>query len=90
MLLQKNAAQTITGKVIGDAQKPLEGALISLLKAKDSSLVKTTLSEADGSFDFINVKDNTYIVSVNLLGYKNYVSEQVILIADPDKVGRGV
>jgi hypothetical protein len=67
LLVQKNTAQTITGKVVDSAQKPLDGALISLLKAQDSSLVKTTLTEADGSFDFINVKDNTYLVSVNLL-----------------------
>jgi outer membrane receptor protein involved in Fe transport len=77
--LQQNNAQSLTGKVVDTNQKPLDGALVSLLKAQDSSLVKTTLTEADGAFEFLNLKDNTYLVSVNLLGFKNYVTDKIVL-----------
>ena len=46
----------ITGVIQASGQKPLEGAVVSLLKAKDSTFVKAAVSEANGQFELLNIK----------------------------------
>jgi hypothetical protein len=76
-------AQTQSGKISGlildNARKPLDGATVILLSAKDSAVVSTQLSNHDGSFNFQNLKDNVYLVKVSYVGYKNYRSGTIIL-----------
>ena len=57
-------AQTgkISGEVLGSNKKAIEGAVVSLLKSKDSSFVKASISEADGKFEFVNLKEETYLL----------------------------
>ncbi|MFC0514282.1 outer membrane beta-barrel protein [Mucilaginibacter angelicae] len=68
----------ISGTVLDDAKKPLDGATVTLLVAKDSAVVSTLLANKDGSFTFQNLKDNTYIIKATYIGYKSYRSEPVI------------
>jgi hypothetical protein len=70
-------AAKISGTITDDAKKPVDGATVILLAAKDSVVVKTELSNADGSFTFQNLKDNTYIIKVTCMGYKSYRSDVV-------------
>ncbi|HTK19028.1 MAG TPA: carboxypeptidase-like regulatory domain-containing protein, partial [Mucilaginibacter sp.] len=74
-------AQTTGGKISGtildDTKKPLDGATVILLVAKDSSVVSNQLANPDGSFAFQNVKDNTYLIKVTYIGYKNYTSSNI-------------
>jgi hypothetical protein len=76
-------AQTTNGKISGtvldDSKKPLDGATVILLAAKDSTAVGTQLAKLDGSFAFQNLKNNTYIIKVTFIGYKNYLSVPVAL-----------
>jgi len=69
----------ISGAVLDEARKPLDGATVILLTAKDSVVVGTKLANPDGSFTFQNLKDNTYIVKVTYIGYKNYKSDPVLV-----------
>ncbi|MDB4903723.1 MAG: TonB-dependent receptor [Mucilaginibacter sp.] len=69
----------ISGSVLDDAKKPLDGATVILLVAKDSSLVSTQLVNPDGSFTFQNLKDDTYLIKATYVGYKNYRSGDVIV-----------
>lgn len=69
----------ISGMVLDDAKKPLDGATVTLLIAKDSTVVSTLLTRPDGSFVFQNLKDETYLVKATYIGYKNYRSSPVIL-----------
>lgn len=62
-----------------DAKKPLDGATVILLIAKDSSIVSSQLVNPDGSFAFQNLKDNTYLVKATYIGYKNYRSGNIIV-----------
>ena len=84
-LLQSNftQAQTTAGKISGtvldDTKKPLDGATVILLASKDSSVISNQLANPDGSFAFQNVKDNTYIIKVTYIGYKNYKSDNITL-----------
>ena len=69
----------ISGSVLDNAKKTLDGATVILLVAKDSSLVSTQLVKPDGSFAFENLKDNTYLIKGTYIGYRNYLSGAVIV-----------
>lgn len=63
-------AQTISGKVTDEKQKPVRSATILLLKQSDSSLVRSLLSDKDGNFAFLNVGPGKYLVKVDLISHK--------------------
>lgn len=65
---QQASKDLVSGKVNG-AGKPAESALISLLNAKDSSLVKSTVSDKEGNFGLNPTKNGDYLLSANLVGY---------------------
>jgi iron complex outermembrane recepter protein len=66
-------AQTGTGKVsgkVGDAnQATLNSASISLLKAKDSSVIKMSVANKEGRFEFENVPAGKYLLSATAVGH---------------------
>ena len=74
-------AQT-TGKINGTIkdggdQKIIDAASISLLKAKDSSLVKVSVTDKDGNFVFENVKEGSYILLASSTGHAKTYSAPV-------------
>jgi hypothetical protein len=72
-------AQSIKGKITDETNAPLDAAVISLLSVKDKSLVKTTLSEADGSFLLEQIKANDYLIQVSNVGFMPYESEKITI-----------
>ena len=57
----------------GGNQKIIDAATVSLLKAKDSSLVKAAITDLSGNFSFENVKNGTYLVRATSIGHsKSY------------------
>lgn len=75
----QNTAGRISGTVLSDSKKPLDGATVLLLVAKDSVMAGTQLSNPDGSFSFQQLKNGTYFVKITYVGYKNYGSPPVVL-----------
>jgi hypothetical protein len=75
----QTAGGKISGSVLDDAKKPLDGATVILLIAKDSTVVSTQLAKPDGSFAFQNLKDNTYQIKATYIGYKNYRIDNVLV-----------
>ena len=63
-------AQQISGKIQDQDGKVLAGSTISLLKAKDSSVAKLSISNNDGRFSFDGIKAGRYLVSASHVGYK--------------------
>ena len=64
----------IAGAVTDNSGKALGAATVSLLQAKDSSLVKAAISDASGKFE-IGVKVNgSYLLSYSLVSFKNTYS----------------
>jgi hypothetical protein len=66
------SAQTtarVSGSVSDEQKKPVSAATISLLKAKDSSLVKLAVSDKAGQFEFVAIKDGAYLLSVSSVGF---------------------
>ncbi|HEY8929077.1 MAG TPA: outer membrane beta-barrel protein [Mucilaginibacter sp.] len=72
-------AGKISGKILDESKKPLDGATVILLAAKDSAVVSTQLANQDGSFAFQNLKDDTYLIKASYIGYKNFISGNVIV-----------
>lgn len=64
---------TVSGTVAYHG-KAIESASVTLLKAKDSSLVKAAVTDKYGAFVFEKVGDGAYLISINSLGYQRYFS----------------
>jgi iron complex outermembrane receptor protein len=65
----------ITGTLVNEQNKPVEFATVSLLRAKDSSLVKGALGSLDGVYFFERVNPGTYIVKATVVGYNKGLSK---------------
>ena len=68
-----------SGKISGNIkdggnQKIIDAATISLIKAKDSGLVKAIFADKDGNFQFENVKDGNYLVLATSVGHSKTYS----------------
>lgn len=74
LLNVKGFSQTISGKVQEDDKKVLPLVNVLLLKAKDSSLVKGTVTDASGSYTIENVHPGNYLLTASRVGYKQEYS----------------
>lgn len=54
-----------------------EQPVLNLLTLKDSVLVKTTLLDTSGKFDFSQLKDGTYLLNITHIGYQPYYSKPI-------------
>src|SRR5438477_10461251 len=72
-------AQTKTGKINGTVidgnAKTIESSTITLLYSKDSSVVKMSFVDKNGHFEFENIPEGKYLVSVSAVGHEKGYSE---------------
>jgi iron complex outermembrane recepter protein len=73
----QNPTAKLSGKVGDTKQAAISSATISLLRAKDSSVVKMSVSGADGRYEFDNLPQGSYIVVVSAVGYEKSYSKQL-------------
>jgi iron complex outermembrane recepter protein len=59
----------ISGIVKDETQKAILSATVSLLKVKDSAIIKFTATNKNGEYEFSNIKEGSYILSVTNVGY---------------------
>src|SRR3954453_11102045 len=86
-------AQSQTGKINGVVKsadnKPLESATLSLLKAKDSSLVKIAIADKTGNYRFENIHYGTYLLQAEAIGYQKNISKALQISAAKPSVTAG-
>ncbi len=70
-------AGKISGKIESTNKKIPEPIVVSLLLA-DKSLLKTEISQADGSFKFDNIKGGNYLISIDDPAFKMYISQPIV------------
>jgi iron complex outermembrane recepter protein len=58
-------------KVTDNNNKPLQSVTVSLLQAKDSSLVKAAVTTAEGTFEFTSVKEGSFLLSYTQAGFES-------------------
>lgn len=81
----------ITGMIKdGGNQKVIDAASISLLKSQDSSLVKTSLTNKDGSFSFENLKEGKYLVMASSIGHSKVYSMPMEVTATAPEANAGI
>ncbi len=81
----------VTGSIKdGGNQKVIDAASVSLLNAKDSSLVKTAVADKNGNFSFENLKDGNYLVMATSLGHTKSYSKSFSLSSSQSTVALDV
>ncbi len=71
----KAQSNTIKASLIDDTdRKPLKAATVSLLLRRDSSLVKTTVSDSSGDFSFTDLALDSFILKAEAVGYQDYLA----------------
>lgn len=68
-VLAAHAQTDITIHLSGEAGKPLAGATVHLLRARDSSLLKLQVADNEGKARFNALPNGAYIAKVNSVGY---------------------
>jgi Outer membrane protein beta-barrel family/Carboxypeptidase regulatory-like domain/TonB-dependent Receptor Plug Domain len=69
LLVSAANAQQVSGVVKDQQGKGLDKSTISLLRAKDSSVVKLSVTKDDGRYSIIAVQPGNYLVSASHVGY---------------------
>lgn len=72
----------ITGQITDHKGKIVEFATITLLQAKDSSLVKGALADANGTFEFEKIKFGSYLIAISQLGYQKFYTPKFSLSSE--------
>src|SRR5579871_1360875 len=75
----QNQQGKISGIVSDESKKPIESATISILKAADSTVAKTAVSDKTGKFQIENINQGKYLVSVSAVGHTTFYSAVVEL-----------
>ena len=69
----KSIAQTnetiVAGSVVDTKNKPVESATISLMKSKDSSIVKIAVSDKAGKFSFAGISFGNYFITTSAVSF---------------------
>ncbi|WP_346318265.1 TonB-dependent receptor [Chitinophaga sp. YIM B06452] len=76
----------VTGVVLRSDNKPVEFATVTLLKVKDSSLVKGAISDIEGKYIFEGIAEGQYLVAAANMGMKKSFSKPVKVNGSPVKV----
>jgi iron complex outermembrane receptor protein len=68
---------TIKGRVTDSVNSPLPYSAVGLFRAKDTSLVKGTITGDNGSYSFTNIKPGAYIIKADVTGYTVCYSQAI-------------
>jgi iron complex outermembrane receptor protein len=80
--IEKLQAQTITGSTSDNQGKPLGGASIELKRPGDSAIVKLSVSNGAGFYQFSSIPAGEYFIAVSHVGYTPANSHHFILLPD--------
>ena len=80
---------SITGTLSGNG-RAIESASVTLLRQKDSSLVKAAVSDKNGIFSFENIVFGNYLVAISSVGYERFYTNPITLSATNSAVNLGV
>jgi iron complex outermembrane receptor protein len=69
----------ISGSILNEQNKPVEFATVSLLRAKDSSVVKGALGNEAGIYKLDHVPPGNYVIKTTMVGYSKGVSKPVTI-----------
>lgn len=71
----QNKTGKITGTITDNTGQTLQSASVSLLKAKDSALVKLAVTGKGGTYEFENINEGEYLLTVTSVGFEKKFSK---------------
>ncbi|MGB3948144.1 MAG: outer membrane beta-barrel family protein [Bacteroidia bacterium] len=74
---QSEIANKLTGSFVSDNNFPIVDVVVQLLKAEDSSLVKTEFTDDKGVFEFNGLVIGSYLIQANAMGYSVFLSDVI-------------
>jgi len=74
---------SVSGKITDQQNKPMPSATVSLLKGKDSSVVKFTVTDKAGIYQFENITSGQYLVSITAVGHAKNFSKKIEVTDQP-------
>jgi iron complex outermembrane receptor protein len=77
-IAQSSPPGKIFGKIFSPNNQSTENATVSLLRMQDSGLVKVSLTDREGNFEFVGIKEGSYHIIVTLVGYAKFKTEAII------------
>lgn len=80
----------ITCKISNNDQQPLSNITAELIRSKDSSLVKTAISDQSGLVEFEQIPFGTYLIRTSSVNYQDYVSSAVTINEQQQMVTNGI
>ncbi len=75
----QSAGALVTGSITNTNKIPVESATISLLKSKDSSIVKIDVSDKEGKFSFAEIPYSDYFITVTSVNYNKVNSSKFVV-----------
>src|SRR5688500_12924927 len=82
LALAQAGAGRISGTVTDHLNQGIDGATVSLLRAKDARLVKVALSDKKGFFEFDKIAAGEYIVSITSTGFQKKALPKMLISQD--------
>jgi hypothetical protein len=79
---QSTASSRITGSIATINQPALAAATITLLQAKDSSVVKMSVSDQQGRYSFDKLRPGNYLLLASAVGFQKSYSQPFTVLAD--------
>jgi hypothetical protein len=79
---QADALGILSGNLIDEKKKPLEGATITLFQLVDSSKGKTTTTDKDGDFSFSGIPNGIYKLRLSYVGFASLTIDSIHFRAD--------
>lgn len=64
----------LSGRVADASKVGIASASVTVLRAKDSSVVKLTVTDKEGRFEFASLPDGRFFVNISAVGYAGYYS----------------
>jgi hypothetical protein len=86
---QTNPKPNISGVILDESKKPADYVTVVLFKASDSSVVKTTFTDPNGTFSFNVPAKGSYYYKASNMGYKTLKSKTIVLAEDNQKIDFG-
>ena len=84
--VQESIAQfKVSGKITDDKLKPTEYVTVLLLKAKDSSMVKASLTQNEGRYQLETNQAGKYVLLVTMVGFEKSYRLLDLNSQSPDK-----
>jgi iron complex outermembrane receptor protein len=79
---------TITGRIIDSKSNETIPYVNIILKSQSGDIITGTITDKDGVFKISNIKETTFIVSIQYIGYKT-INKEIILDVDTNKLDLG-